>query len=60
MPPCVEGGLRGPRRTAAQVVHQHRHFTRKNPFSKQAVRALTDYYYYMIWKHRDARDGFAP
>jgi GT2 family glycosyltransferase len=44
---------------AAEVVHEYGHFTRKNPFSKQAVRALTDYYH-MIWKHRDARSGFAP
>lgn len=42
----------------AVIEHEYGHFTRKNPFTKQAVRALTDYYH-MIWKHRDARSGFA-
>ncbi len=40
----------------AKVQHEYGHFTRKNPFTKQAVRALTDYYY-MVWKHRDVRSG---
>ena len=40
----------------AKVEHEYGHFTRKNPFSRQALRGLTDYYY-MIWKHRDARRG---
>lgn len=43
----------------ARVVHAYGHFTRKNPFTKQAFRAVTDFYYGM-WKHRDARGGFAP
>jgi GT2 family glycosyltransferase len=42
----------------ARIVHVYGHFTRKNPFTKQAFRALTDYYY-MLLKHRDARRGFA-
>lgn len=42
----------------AVVEHEYGHFTRKNPFSKQAARTLTDYYH-MVWKHRDARSGFA-
>lgn len=40
----------------AKVQHEYGHFTRKNPFTKQAFRALTDYFY-MVWKHRDARRG---
>ena len=44
---------------AAEVVHAYGHFTRKNPLSKQARRALTDFYYGM-WKHRDMRRGAAP
>lgn len=43
----------------AVVEHEYGHFTRKNPFTKQAFRALTDYYH-MVWKHRGARGGFAP
>ena len=43
----------------AEVVHAYGHFTRRNPFSKQAARGLLDYYY-MQAKHRDARRGFAP
>ena len=42
----------------AQIVHAYGHFTRRNPLSKQALRGLTDYYY-MLFKHRDARQGFA-
>ena len=42
----------------ARIVHVYGHFTRKNPFTKQSFRALTDYYY-MLFKHRDARRGFA-
>ena len=38
----------------AQVQHEYGHYTRKNPLSRQAFRALTDYYY-MLWKHRHAR-----
>jgi len=41
---------------AARVEHAYGHFTRKNPFTKQALRAVTDYYR-MLWKHRDARHG---
>ncbi len=41
----------------AKIQHEYGHFTRKHPFSKQAVRALTDYYL-MLWKHRAARHGF--
>lgn len=40
----------------AKIQHEYGHFTRKNPFTKQAVRALTDYYH-MVWKHRDLRHG---
>lgn len=43
----------------AEVVHVYGHFTRKNPLSKQARRALTDFYY-VLWKHRDVRKGIAP
>ena len=43
----------------AEVVHAYGHFTRKRPFSKQALRALTDFYY-GLWKHRDVRRGIAP
>jgi GT2 family glycosyltransferase len=43
---------------AAEVVHAYGHFTRRNPLSKQARRALVDYLY-MQRKHRDARHGFA-
>lgn len=42
----------------AKVQHEYGHFTRKHPFSKQALRGLTDYYL-MVWKHRRARHGFA-
>jgi len=41
---------------SAQVQHEYGHFTRKNPFTKQAFRALTDYYL-MLWKHRHMRRG---
>jgi GT2 family glycosyltransferase len=43
----------------AEVIHAYGHFTRKNPWSKQSRRALTDYYY-VLWKHRDLRKGVAP
>lgn len=43
----------------AVVQHAYGHFTRKNPLSKQALRAMTDYGY-MVWKHRDVRRGVAP
>jgi N-acetylglucosaminyl-diphospho-decaprenol L-rhamnosyltransferase len=43
----------------AEVVHAYGHYTRRHPFSKQAVRALTDFYY-VAWKHRDVRGGLAP
>jgi hypothetical protein len=43
---------------ASEIVHAYGHFTRRNPFTKQALRAGTDYYY-MLFKHRDARNGFA-
>jgi len=43
----------------AKIQHEYGHFTRKNPFTKQAIRALTDYGY-MVWKHRDARQGVGP
>ena len=42
----------------AEIVHVYGHFTRRNPLSKQALRGFTDYYY-MLFKHRDARRGFA-
>lgn len=44
---------------SAQIVHVYGHFTRKNPFSKHAFRAVTDFYY-LMWKHRDVRAGLAP
>jgi hypothetical protein len=40
----------------AEVVHVYGHFTRRRPFSRQARRALVDFYY-MLWKHRDVRGG---
>ena len=43
----------------AEMVHVYGHFTLKHPFSKQARRALTDFYY-TYWKHRDVRAGLAP
>lgn len=43
---------------AAEVTHAYGHFTRKNPLSRQARRGLFDYYY-MLWKHRELRDGVA-
>jgi GT2 family glycosyltransferase len=43
----------------AEVVHAYGHFTRKNPWTKQSLRALTDFYY-VLWKHRDLRRGVAP
>jgi len=42
----------------AKIQHEYGHFTRKNPFTKQAFRALTDYFH-MVWKHRDVRRGMA-
>jgi GT2 family glycosyltransferase len=42
----------------AEVVHAYGHFTRKHPFSRQARRAVTDFYY-VLWKHRDVRRGIA-
>ncbi|MEA2391935.1 MAG: hypothetical protein QOK31_2044 [Solirubrobacteraceae bacterium] len=43
----------------AEVIHAYGHFTRKNPLTKQSLRALTDFYY-VLWKHRDLRRGVAP
>jgi GT2 family glycosyltransferase len=43
----------------AEVVHVYGHYTRKHPFSRQARRAVTDFYY-VYWKHRDVRHGVAP
>ena len=43
----------------AEMVHGYSHYTRDHPFSKQAVRAFTDFYY-GYWKHRDVRHGVAP
>jgi GT2 family glycosyltransferase len=43
----------------AVVVHAYQHMTRKRPLSKQALRALTDFYY-VQWKHRRARHQLAP
>lgn len=43
----------------AEVVHEHARMTREAPFSKQALRALTDFYYVRI-KHREKRHGVAP
>jgi GT2 family glycosyltransferase len=40
----------------AKIQHEYGHFTRKNPFTKQAMRGLADYYH-MVWKHRDMRRG---
>jgi GT2 family glycosyltransferase len=40
----------------AEVVHAYGHFTRRNPFSKQSLRGLADYFY-MQAKHRDVRGG---
>jgi len=51
-----EAGLEVHYVPAARVQHEYGHFTRKNPFTKQAFRALTDYYL-MLWKHRDQRHG---
>ena len=42
----------------AEVVHAYGHFTRKHPFSRQARRAITDFYY-VLYKHRDIRGGLA-
>ncbi|MGI8574697.1 MAG: glycosyltransferase [Egibacteraceae bacterium] len=42
----------------ARIVHAYGHFTRKNPLTKQSLRAFTDYYY-MLRKHCDARGGYA-
>lgn len=43
----------------AEVVHAYGHFTRKNPWTKQSLRAFTDFYY-VLWKHRSVRRGLAP
>ncbi len=40
----------------AEVVHAYGHFTRKNPWTKQSLRALTDFFY-VLWKHREVRRG---
>lgn len=40
----------------AAVVHAYGHYTRRNPFSKQSLRGLADYFY-MQAKHRDVRRG---
>ena len=42
----------------AVLEHDYGHFARKNPFSRQARRALGDYLY-MVWKHRDLRGGIS-
>jgi len=42
----------------AEMEHAYGHFARKNPLSRQARRALGDYLY-MVWKHRDVREGVA-
>lgn len=43
----------------AVMVHVYGHFSRRHPFSKQSLRAFTDYYY-NYWKHFDVRHGVAP
>ncbi len=43
----------------AEVVHAYGHFTRKNPWTKQSLRAVTDFYY-VLWKHRSVRGGLTP
>lgn len=43
----------------AVMTHVYGHFARRHPFSRQALRALTDYYY-NYWKHFDVRHGIAP
>jgi GT2 family glycosyltransferase len=43
----------------ARIVHAYGHFTRRNPLSKQAVRAVTDYLYMQL-KHSFGRRRYAP
>lgn len=42
----------------AEVTHEYGHFARRNPFTRQARRAVADYVY-MCWKHRDVKHGIA-
>jgi GT2 family glycosyltransferase len=44
---------------SAEVVHAYSHLSRRRPFSRPGRRAVVDYFY-MQWKHRGARAGFAP
>lgn len=43
----------------AEVTHVYGHFTRRHPWSKQALRVLPEFYW-VLWKNRDFRHGAAP
>jgi GT2 family glycosyltransferase len=43
----------------AVVVHAYSHVSRRRPFSRPGRRAVVDYFY-MQWKHRRSRGGYAP